>query len=448
MGKGRHVRVAVGVVVVLSCLAGLSAQSQKRRQYLTHTKAAPVFSALGQEMPPPLEWPRWIAAADAATRSRVARGDEGALVNLVMFGTSFTSQPRITTDGMTREQIQRAVSARIDDFERALARPDTDERLRYARRILPAGTPVRPRLLALIDRVAEEADMLARRTKDAELLKNPSFEFAERSRLYRDRGLASDTSLRVNYAIEEALRGARARLAGTSGPDTPPVRRVAVIGPGLDVIDKQEGHDFYPPQTIQPFAIIDSLLRLNLAHSGQLHVTTFDVSTRVNEHLSDMVQRARAGTPYLLHLLLDGTTAWTPELLGYFGRFGDIIGSPVPVTVPPGLGPLRLRALAVNPSITERIAARDINITAEVAPIEDGPFDLIVATNVFLYYDRLQQALAMANMGAMLRRGGLLLSNNALVEVPSSGMRSIAYGKTMYSNREEDGDVIISYQKE
>ena len=53
----------------------------------------------------------------------------------------------------------------------------------------------------------------------------------------------------------------------------------------------------------------------------------------------------------------------------------------------------------------------------------------------------------MASVARMLRPGGLLLSNNALVEVPSIGMRSIGYSKTLYSNREEDGDLIIWYQK-
>ncbi len=125
------------------------------------------------------------------------------------------------------------------------------------------------------------------------------------------------------------------------------------------------------------------------------------------------------------------------------------MGKQLPVTVPPGIGPVRLRAVAVRAPVASRISARDVNITAQLLPLGDGEqFDLIVGTNVFVYYDRLQQGLAMASAAAMLRPGGLLLSNNALVEVPSSGMRSIGYSKTLYSNREEDGDVIIWYQKE
>ena len=120
----------------------------------------------------------------------------------------------------------------------------------------------------------------------------------------------------------------------------------------------------------------------------------------------------------------------------------------MPVTIPPGIGPLRLRAVAVRPSVVTRISVRDLNITAQTLTLsEDERFDLIIGTNVFLYYDRLQQGLAMASAAHMLRPGGLLLSNNALVEVPSVGMRSIGYSKILYSNREEDGDLIVWYQK-
>jgi hypothetical protein len=149
----------------------------------------------------------------------------------------------------------------------------------------------------------------------------------------------------------------------------------------------------------------------------------------------------------VLHLPLDGAVAWTPALLDYFGRFGEAIGSAVPVTLPPGIGPLRLRAVAVRPGVVDRISARDVNIAAQMVTLSDPErFDLIIGTNIFIYYDRLQQGLAMAGVARMLRPGGLLLSNNALVEVPSIGMRSIGYSKTVYSNREEDGDLIIWYK--
>ena len=430
-----------GGTLILFCLAAPSAQTPSTAIYLSYEDALPVFAALGEPAPAKSEWGRWIAAADVATRARVAQGDETSVVNLLLFGTSFTRQPRITARQINQEQIRSAVSARLDDFERALAQPGADERLQYARRLLPVGAGLRAGLLSMIDRRTKEGEALARLTAEAERLGDLSLEFAERSRLYRDRGLASDTSIRVNFAIEEALRDVYPKGA-------PRLQRVGILGPGLDVVDKEEGYDFYPPQTLQPFAVIDSLVRLGLADANAVRVTTFDVSTRVNDHIVEMGRTARAGVPYLLHLPLDGEIAWTPALLSYVAGFGGSVGNSVPVTIPPGVGRLRLRALAVRPSVVGRIAARDLNVTAQVLPLEDGDrFDLIVGTNIFVYYDRLQQGLAMAGIARMLRPGGLLLSNNALVEVPSVGMQSIGYSRTLYSNRAEDGDLIIRYQK-
>ena len=426
----------------LSSLAALSAQIQPPAAYLSYAQASPVFAALNESPPTAAEWGRWIATADAATRARGAQGDETSIVNLLLFGTSFTTQPRITSRQLDGKEIGAAVEERIRDFERALALPGSNERLQFARRVLPDGALVKARLLSMIDRSMKEEETHARLIGQAHALGDPSLEFAERSRMYRNRGLASDTSVRINFAVDEALQ--RIVAAGLAAG----VRHVAIIGPGLDVVDKQEGHDFYPPQTIQPFAVIDSLVRAGLAEPDALTVTTLDVSARVNDHIGQMTRRARAGAPYMMHLPLDGSVAWSPELLRYFTGFGGAIGSAVPVTLPPAVGPLRLRGVAVRPPVVDRISARDVNITAQTLTLSDAErFDLIIGTNIFIYYDRLQQGLAMASVARMLRPGGLLLSNNALVEVPSIGMRSIGYSKTLYSNREEDGDLIIWYQK-
>ena len=66
----------------------------------------------------------------------------------------------------------------------------------------------------------KEGETHARLMEQAHALGDPSLEFAERSRLYRERGLASDTSVRVNFAIEEALRGLTPCWNGEQTPGT------------------------------------------------------------------------------------------------------------------------------------------------------------------------------------------------------------------------------------
>ena len=61
----------------------------------------------------------------------------------------------------------------------------------------------------------------------------------------------------TQFAVDRALTDLRANGTLVAGK----VARVAIVGPGLDFADKQEGFDFYQPQTLQPFTVIDSVQR-------------------------------------------------------------------------------------------------------------------------------------------------------------------------------------------
>ncbi len=78
---------------------------------------------------------------------------------------------------------------------------------------------------------------------------------------------------------------------------------------------------------------------------------------------------------------------------------------------------------------------------------ESERFDLIIATNIFVYYDTFEQSLAMNNVEQMLKVGGILLSNNALLELPFSRVHSAGYTTAVYSDREGDGDHIVWYRR-
>jgi hypothetical protein len=233
------------------------------------------------------------------------------------------------------------------------------------------------------------------------------------STLFRDRGLSLDTSILASFAIEQALT--KMSNEGLLPPRS--IRRVAVIGPGLDFADKNSGYDFYPIQTLQPFTSIDSLLRLGVG-PAEIELTTFDISTRVNDHIQAMQRRARAGTPYVLQLPLDLGSQWTPSLISYWKSIGDRIGAETPpskaLDVDKGL---ELRGLRVRPEVAARVTPVEFNVVTE--KWTGPPFDLIIATNVLVYYDRLDQSLAFATIEAMLRPGGFLLRTMPLLNYPS-----------------------------
>lgn len=114
------------------------------------------------------------------------------------------------------------------------------------------------------------------------------------------------------------------------------IRRVAVIGPGLDFTDKGFGYDFYPLQTLQPFAVYDSLVRLGLAEPGKIDITAFDISQEVLEHLSRAYDRAKTGENYVVQLPREAWP-WAAEAVQYWRSFGSEIGHPAAPIQPPQL---------------------------------------------------------------------------------------------------------------
>jgi len=453
---------------------------------ISYEQAQPILEALDDVLPAELKnrspadveavWPGWVTRHDQEMRARLLRGEEDTLVNFLLFGTSFTRQPRLTASEFARlapDQVPSQLSSdtspaatlffkRVDDLVRGLANPGNNERLLFLAQFVERqgyrpreAKGVRPDLsgrarlkayvLANAARVVREQESFERVLEQAHRLNDRTEDFAERSKLYRSRGLSLDTSLLPNLALEESLKAMQARRLLAPGS----VRRVAVIGPGLDFTDKAGGYDFYPQQTIQCFALVDTLFRLGLAHIGQLELTTFDISQRVNDHLRRARRRAQRGQAYVLQLPRDPQALWKPVASHYWRQFGDQIGTPVaPIRAPALAGSVETRAVQIRPAIVSMITPVDLDIVAQHLdlPPKEG-FDLIVATNVFVYYDLFDQLLALANTQSMLRPGGFLLSNNSLPLLPASRMRSVDYLSLFYSDRPDDGDVIVWYQR-
>jgi hypothetical protein len=477
--NSRVVRSALGrsvVAAVVACgLHGVAATDHRlsaaqagtlpSAAAIPYAAAKPILEQLGPSLPAELAgrsetelestWADWLSRRNVETRARLERGDEDSLVNFLRFGTTFTTRPRLLNDtariGDSR-RVDDAVRGRIADLIAGIVSPGSNERLRFARELvtrrgIDATTAsgkeqTRIYLLDLMTRVTGEVDGYARAIESVRSTQGP--EFAVRSSLYRARGLSSDTSIRPDFAIYRALESLKSMGMLEAGS----VRRVGVIGPGLDFTDKAEGYDFYPQQTTQPFSLIDSLLRLGLA-KADLRLTTFDLSLRVNLHLQAASRRAGAGDPYVVVLPRDRDARWRSELSSFWKTFGSRIGGETTATLSPPAG-VELRAVRVRPEIVSSIEVRDLNIVLErLTPLgDDERFDLIVATNILVYYDVFEQSLALANIASMLRPGGFLLSNNVLVELPTTPIRSIGHSRTAYSDRPDDSDDVVWYRRQ
>lgn len=116
-------------------------------------------------------------------------------------------------------------------------------------------------------------------------------------------------------------------------------------------------------------------------------------------------------------------------------RFGDRIGQPARVAAPPPTaGRVDVRAVTVPASTVLSVVPENLNVVLQrIEPLPAGnEFDLIVATNVLIYYDVFEQSLALTNIARMLQPGGVFLSNDRSVELPGSPLASIGHASALY----------------
>jgi len=359
-----------------------------------------------------------VQGQDKEIRIRIEEGEENTLTNLLRLGVTYTKEPRIDYEQLDRygksSYVDSIASKRADDLIRALAAPHPSEGMLDMRQFLEKKgyslkTPedqkkVKAYLLANLTRLRDD---VVRGRQEAQ---------ANRFQAFKDRGISTDSNLYPDYTIDLHLRNMMKN--GLLQPGS--VHRVAIIGPGLDFVNKKSGTDFYPPQTTQPFAVMDSLVRLGLASPASLEVYTFDISPRVNKHLEQIRKEAAAGKPYTVQLLSSPSDQWDVSyhsgFLDYWQKLGKQIGKPTAsIPVPEAAGDVWNRAVSIRPEIVRKVTPVDMNVVFQTLTLPpDKQFDLVIATNIFVYYESLEQALARANLATMIKPGGFLLTNEAL----------------------------------
>jgi len=415
------------------------------RAFIPYASAKPILTAQQDSLPAELKnanearWIAWERKQDTAIRARLDQGDLDSMVNLLLYGTSFTDKPRIRMENLSDAARTGLLRARVDDLVKGLRDPGARERLVFLRGVLAThgmnpDTGEGARLTGVfvlnnLQRVVTEAHTFTARAKTqvkAEAQKGAANDPAtqlDRASLFADRGVSLDTSIFPNHSIDQTLRDLKQHGLLREGQ----VKRVAVIGPGLDFIDKNEasGYDYYQQQTLQPFAFYDSLLRLKLAADSGISVSIFDISSRVIDHVERARQRAAKQSGYTIQLPRDNSRPWPAGVVAYWKTLGDQVGTEVAPIQPPAVFPgLETRAVYIRPEVVLALHPSDFNIVMERASLKEAErFDIMIGTNIFVYYEPFEQALALENAGAMLKAGGLLLSNDKLPEVPGGTMK-------------------------
>ncbi len=417
----------MGFCLLLSCLFAFGAAFAQHPQFVPLASAQPVLSAMRDSLPPELKvsnpitaaaWDKWVQTQDKKIRIRVEEGEENTLTNLLRLGITYSREPRIEYEQLDRygksTYIDSIADKRANDLVRALAVPHPSQGMLEMREFLEKKgyslkTPADQKKVKgyLLANLARLRDDVARDRQEAQ---------ANRFQAFKDRGISTDSNLYPDYIVDLHLQSMMKQ--GLLKPGN--VHRVAIVGPGLDFVNKKSGADFYPPQTTQPFAVMDSLIRLSLADPASLHVYTFDISSRVNQHIKQARKNAAAGNPYVIQLLASPSDQWDPAyhsgFLEFWQRLGSQVGKPTAsIPVPEGAGDVWNRAVSIRPDIVKKVVPVDMNVVFQrVLLSPENQFDLVIATNIFVYYGTLEQSLARANIGEMVKPGGFLLTNGAL----------------------------------
>ncbi|PYL21076.1 MAG: hypothetical protein DMF44_13825 [Verrucomicrobia bacterium] len=465
MKKLKYQSLLLLVLALMVAVAGVwlfahcrAKQTHEHGPIVLFATAKPVLEALASELPPQLrepnegKWKAWAQHEDNFVRARLEQGALDSMINLLLFGTSFTTQPRVIT---MRDFEDPVVQARVTDLLETLRNPGNNERIIFLRNLLRSrgvdpnssvgSEKTKNFVLENLRRVVQEQNTIRKQFDQAGSESNQEVGLSERSRVFRDRGISVDTTILSSFGIDGALRDIKERAVLPKGSIT----RVAVIGPGLDFTDKGFGYDFYPLQTLQPFAVYDSVVRLGLAEPGMIEVTAFDISQEVLEHLRRARDRAENGENYVVQLPRE-SWPWAPEAVQYWRSFGSEIGTPVaPIQPPPALEGLETRAVAIRPEVVLSCKPVDLNVVFEQFDRSaTRPFDLIIATNVFLYYDTFEQALALRNISSLLKPGGFFLTNDWLPHVHQIPMRSTGYTPVRYGESGDWGDNVFWWQRQ
>src|SRR5579862_1669928 len=97
---------SISRIAPLVCGVALSVLAADRA-FTSYASVKPVLDQPGDVLPAELKnpseakWTAWSQQQDKAIRARLQQGDLDSMINLLLYGTSFTKQPRIKVENLT-----------------------------------------------------------------------------------------------------------------------------------------------------------------------------------------------------------------------------------------------------------------------------------------------------------------------------------------------------------
>lgn len=323
------------------------------------------------------------ANADASAE-RLARGEQEHLAYYVLQARAFTKRPPISPSAAARDfhshdgVASPEVRQRMRDFLKELPKKTDDLRMQLWQRSLAPEQ----RTLAHLDQCHAEAMRYIH-----------AREVSRERGLYRRRGFSLDAVVEAGYTAWTGLGMVRELKKGER------LSRALVVGPGLEWAPRIGFREDLPVESVEPYLVLDAMLSLGVAAAGEARVDCVDINQRV----VDAIEAFRRREPARLVLR---ETAGEEDARRWWESAGRHLG--------PAIRGTRAKSIEVKPEWLGRVRAARMDLLTERSAEQ---YDVIVATNVLLYFDNRQLGLALANLASMLRPGGVLIHNEARAEV-------------------------------
>ncbi|HVF87550.1 MAG TPA: hypothetical protein VM866_08160 [Pyrinomonadaceae bacterium] len=429
-----RLRTLVCILLVIGC-AGVNAIAG-RRAIRYEDIAASLHAVLNRQGVDRDNFDAYITSLNRRTIERETIGENDHLIFFILQSERFTRrariEPALSAAGFMRhlsagekarylkepsfipptERLPTTVAERFNDFIKATKEPGTDERLKYFRHFItrekpPADSsfPYLYRQYARAMRFLYEKEFVSREIADSQSLA------ARVAPLYQDRGHSTDTQVEANFAVHTALAVIKFQ--------TPQARlnNVLIVGPGLDFAPRTDLIDLFEPQSYQPFAVADALLSLKLADPERLRVHCVDINERVVSHLGSAAKSKQLQLSILTGVADTDARSLSAEYKDYFRQLGRGVGTESQLGGLPARYKRHLsKSLLVRPEVAAAVSAEKLNIVTE--RLDPSPqYDLVVVTNVFPYFNPTELLLALANIEAMMGKGGYLIHNEARPEL-------------------------------
>jgi hypothetical protein len=386
---------------VVVCAAGLAIASAVSAKRITWPDVAPFETTLAAKGITPTTFASYVARQHDDNLRRVHEGDLDHLVFYCLQSTRITAlapiEPALSAKAFVEGgRIPDPAQARLNACLTLLDSSSDDARVTYFRALMRTTVPDARRRG---DRLREEYSRAMRFLYEKEFVARRSAKGADLiADLYHTRGLSTDTEVEAGYVVYLGLGVMKAVDPSQR------VRRVLIIGPGLDLAPRTGFVEAGPPESYQPWAVIDALVGLGLSRLEDLDVVAADINPRVIDHL----RRRRADRPSLRlvsGIEESGGVTFSRDYRDYFSGLGHAIGEISDAHLDARLRKmLRVREEAVNV-----LEAEPLDIVTE--RLDGPPFDLVIATNILPYFDDVQLTLALSNVASMLTRGGVFLHN-------------------------------------